>query len=389
MGEESELSKVSERWCFTIPREEGDRETITNLAMLQMNQNIKFLAVGAGGYMHWQGALIFQHGKARSGAGVKKLLSEKAHIEAMKMDTKSALKYCTKEGSLCFQKDLDILFGDRKTTTGERERAKTDKRKEQKDQVAREITKDLGEMEPEEFAEKWPGEWLRNRKRCEEFITEAMGKRATVWPGNLQAKNFWIWGKPGVGKSKWATQQGPIWRTYRKNVNKWWDGYSICSHNTVLIEDYPCFPQGDCLQHHMKVWADRYPFTGEKKCSHLQVEPGRFILIVTSNYPIEKCFSHQENVEAIKRRFNEIEMTSGNAVLIRSLSADYGILTTKNPEGGMLAQDMNEEEEGDLERALQEERLMQAESQELGELEDQEEEEERRPKKGIRYPEEW
>jgi hypothetical protein len=364
-----------------------------NLAQLQTKQTVKFYACGAeqgqGGYLHWQGAIIFNHGQTKRGSGLKKLISDEAHIEVMKGDTKRAIKYCTKEGSLCFQKGLDDLFGEGKE---EKARKRSEKARTQKDELAREITKDLDEMEPEEFADKWPSEWLRNRRRCEEFLTEGMGRRATVWKGNLQAKNFWVWGKPGIGKSRWATEQAPVYKTYRKNVNKWWDGYSICSHNTVIIEDYPCLPHGDCLTHHVKVWADRYPFTAEKKCAHLQVETGRFILIVTSNHPIERCFANPEDVEAIRRRFNEIEMTRANKVLVNNLKADYGILTQRNPPGGMmdLSQiDISEEEGEDLERALAEEMQMEAESQELGDDEMGEREEKQDESSGGTGTEEW
>jgi hypothetical protein len=384
----TDLRQRSERWVFTLPRVEGDRPTLLKLANLQINPDVQYLAIGAevgqGGYQHWQGACVFKHGTSPTGNAFKLLLNEETHVEAMQGPTKQAMKYCTKEGSLCFQKNLGFLLDDDQKVKKRIERAK--EVKDKRDEISREITGDLRTMEPQEFAEKWPTEWLRNRSKCETFLAEAMGERATTWGGNLQAKNFWIWGKPGTGKSRWATGHAPPYQTYRKNANKWWDGYSICHHNTVIIEDYPCFPQGDCLQHHMKVWADRYPFTGEKKCGHLAVETGRFVFIVTSNYPIEKCFSHQEDVLALKRRFNEIEMTTANAPLVRALQPDYTILTTRNPAAGEEMAEVSQEEFEDLERAIAEARAMEAESEEL---EEEEGDENAKPKKGIRYPEEW
>ena len=55
----------------------------------------------------------------------------------------------------------------------------------------------------------------------------------------------------------------------------------------------------------MKIWADRYTFTGEIKGAHSVIAPS-YNLIVTSNYSIRECFSSIEDVEAIQRRFTEI-----------------------------------------------------------------------------------
>ena len=64
----------------------------------------------------------------------------------------------------------------------------------------------------------------------------------------------------------------------------------------------------------MKIWGDRYPFVGECKGSHQMIEPGRFFLIITSNYAIDDCFQTEEDKEAIHRRFRELEMTPDNLI---------------------------------------------------------------------------
>lgn len=58
------------------------------------------------------------------------------------------------------------------------------------------------------------------------------------------------------------------------------------------------------LAHHLKNWADRYPFLGEMKGAGRVMRPEH--IIVTSNYPIHRCFDRKEDVEAIQRRFIEI-----------------------------------------------------------------------------------
>lgn len=143
-----------------------------------------------------------------------------------------------------------------------------------------------------------------------------MARRAGTWGGSLHEKNVWIWGEPGIGKSRWAVQQVPPVTLFKKNFNKWWDGFQLMTTRCVIIEDYPPLPIGNTLSHHLKIWGDRYPFVGEVKNSGAPCEPGRWFLIITSNYPIERCIATEEDVVTVQRRFKEIEMTHENKVLI-------------------------------------------------------------------------
>lgn len=56
----------------------------------------------------------------------------------------------------------------------------------------------------------------------------------------------------------------------------------------------------------MKIWADKYPCTGETKGGHVNLN--HRVLIVTSNYSIEHLFKEDRAMcEAIKTRFVEKE----------------------------------------------------------------------------------
>jgi hypothetical protein len=45
------------------------------------------------------------------------------------------------------------------------------------------------------------------------------------------------------------------------------------------------------------------------------MEPGRWNLVITSNYSISECFNVTD-VPAIRRRFSEVELSNENKVLV-------------------------------------------------------------------------
>jgi hypothetical protein len=90
------------------------------------------------------------------------------------------------------------------------------------------------------------------------------------WGGDLKTKNYWIWGKPGTGKSKWAHEQRPK-ASYSKPINKWWDGFSH-RIEVVIIDDWD--PSKKMLASHLKVWADRDEITAEVKGGSVMIWPG-------------------------------------------------------------------------------------------------------------------
>ena len=146
---------------------------------------------------------------------------------------------------------------------------------------------------------------LYARFRCYFDDLLAKSHEDITYDGDLQFKNLWIQGPPGTGKSRlvWDYSRENNITVYTKNQNKWWDGYN--HHKIVLIED-----AGDLMKMlscHIKIWADRYPFTAEWKGSHQRINSADFYLIVTSNYSIRELFN-EKDAEAIERRFDVLEM---------------------------------------------------------------------------------
>ncbi|UYD39113.1 MAG: replication associated protein [Wigfec virus K19_292] len=108
----------------------------------------------------------------------------------------------------------------------------------------------------------------------------------------------WIYGNTGAGKSYLARQENSS--IYDKPCNKWFDGY--LGEDTILLDDFD--KNHVMLGHHLKRWADRYPFPAEQKGTTIQVRPSK--VVVTSNYSIDEIFGHDAALcDALKRRFKE------------------------------------------------------------------------------------
>lgn len=133
--------------------------------------------------------------------------------------------------------------------------------------------------------------------------------------------NYWVWGATGVGKSRWVREhygEGMVGHSeqpvhpgfvstgfYSKGTNKWWDGYN--NENVVLIDDFDP-DHGKYLAYYLKIWADHYAFNAEVKGGMLKIRP--LIVIITSQYPLEACFERKEDVDALSRRFEIINLVA-------------------------------------------------------------------------------
>ena len=123
-------------------------------------------------------------------------------------------------------------------------------------------------------------------------------------PDYMPKTCYWIIGKTGIGKSRWVRDNYPS-QFYNKPQSKWWDGYN--GEKIVLLDDFDL--RGDCLGHHLKIWADCYSFTAEIKGG--TIKPVFTHFIITSQYSPADIFCQGTNEEkwdkelqyAVERRF--------------------------------------------------------------------------------------
>lgn len=295
-------------WCITINNfTEEEKQKVKDLIENSCQYGIAEIEHQKEGTPHIQGYLYFKN--ARKFSQVKQLLI-RAHWEEAQGTWQDNFKYCSKEDTVFAIKGHTVEDAVKYENLDEFEI----------------MYKDMKTMVPDAFEIKYPKEWYLRRKEVERVMIDAAMLHVMDFDGDLQCKNWWIWGKPGIGKSRWAASNGEYSEIFKKNFNKWWDGYSILRTKIVIIEDYPCLPAGNALVQHMKIWGDRYPFEAECKGSHMMVEPRRFFIIVTSNYPIDACFENQEDQEAIRRRFKEYEMVEGDLLNMGDFTLDRKII---------------------------------------------------------------
>ena len=284
----------AKNWCFTLnnytPEEEEALKRIGEEMANDNNHWCKYLCFGRErgeqGTPHLQGCISIRTCQ-RMNWIVNKIWGrghQRTHWEIMKGTIDQAANYCKKDG--------DYSEYGRITQA-----AIQNQWEDIRDMIKNGCTSD-------EVRDKYPKTWAAYRTSIESWVNEGRQARLEHYDGDLKQKNSWIWGPPGVGKSKKAREEGNSF--YNKAVNKWWDGYN--GEEVVILEDVD--PERcKMLVHHMKIWLDRYIFTAEVKQSSTVLSPKSYRMIITSNYSPEECFN-QTDLEAIRRRLHVIHMTN-------------------------------------------------------------------------------
>lgn len=299
---------VGKNWVFTINNfNESDEIAVTLLK--DREEVYRIIAekehTDGEGTPHIQGYVSFTSATTRE--HVHDLLGGRAFVEKARGGWRQNWAYCSKENKVFVEKKGE----------GVEERISAS--------VTEEALEAMKHMDPFQFQDTYPNIWFYHRSKVLNTMMDEAMKQMKDWNGNLKEKNFWIYGEPGLGKTKWATSIYPAINQYKKNSNKWWCGYSIIMHKIVIIEDMDP-TRANILTQFIKIWGDRYPFIGEQKNRSVMVQPGKFFLVITANYSIDECFMNQQDRDAIHRRFNEIRFCHENRAIVSNLMPDKNIL---------------------------------------------------------------
>ncbi len=233
--------------------------------------------IGTEGTPHLQGYVYFKN--QRSMKSISRQLPG-AHIEARMGTHEQAAEYCKKDGDY-------VEIGTPPQQNGGdsiEERMKLNKRLRSE---SYHTLLDTGELSIYQ---------VPNLKRARLILAQ---EGPCLETGSV--RGIWIHGPPGTGKSHSA--RSLYGEYYNKAQNKWFDGYE--RQPTILLEDLDL--TGACLGHHLKLWSDKWPVTGEVKGGHVNLVHTRFI--ITSNYLPEDLWPEDRTMcRAIRRRFEFIPM---------------------------------------------------------------------------------
>jgi len=245
------------------------------------NGTFKFIIfqeeTGAGGTPHLQGYAQLQSCTVFS--TWKRLLGERAHIEASKGNADSNIAYCTK-------------LSDRIPNTVVFERGDRPKQGERND-----LTKIVNAaMDPTvpiaDIIALDPCNFLRFHKGVMAIKSILSPKR------NFKTEVFWFYGGTGTGKSTKARElAGPD--SYWKQNSPWWCGYDPIVDQTVVIDEYRCdFSKFSFL---LQLF-DCYPLQVQVKGAQLQFSARR-IIVTSPKAPAETWSTRTtEDVQQLLRR---------------------------------------------------------------------------------------
>lgn len=278
--------------CITL-----NNYTIDELAHLgKCDERIQYMIlgheVGESGTRHLQGYVEFT--KQIKFNTVKKIISERAHLEPRMGTAVQARDYCMKDGDY-WEYGTMKKQGERKDLDNIRQLAA--------EEGMRTVTR-RGNFQQIKVAEKYLT-----------YNEEPRDWKPTV---------YWLWGPTGTGKSRKARELTEKMDTYTKNDGtKWWEGYD--GQEAVIIDDFR--PSWWSITEMLSL-LDRYEKRVEYKGGTRQFKAR--MIVVTSALCPEECYKNTgEAIDQLLRRIDHIQCLVTD-VTVTEVGGNTSTPTSKN-----------------------------------------------------------
>lgn len=267
-------ANMVQKVCFTL-----NNYTPEEYQFIVDQRNLcKFLVlgkeVGAEGTPHLQGYANFV--KRTRFTALKKLIP-RAHFEVALGTDQQNLAYCSKS-------DKNPFIHGEPQASGKRNDLKA-----ACDAV-------LEKKTLPEVAAAFPAVYVRYPRGIEHLVTLLHTKRDVNDPPLV----LWLWGKAGVGKTRFAFDQLSHDQIYIKDGTQWWDGYS--QQQCILIDDFDGkWPFRDFLR-----LLDRYPYRGQTKGGYVEINSP--IIIITCEFSPDHFWGANDLSQVTRRVSHTVDM---------------------------------------------------------------------------------
>lgn len=222
--------------------------------------------VGENGTPHLQG---YMNLRAQTRFTAIKKLMPRAHVEIAKGNDEQNNMYCGKDGDFW--------------TVGEPQRAgKRNDLKVVADKIVAGATSTS-------VAAEHPATYVKYYKGLE-ALAQAVQKKRDV---NDPPTTIWLWGKSGVGKTRFAYDNLPHDQIFIKDGTSWWNGYE--GQQCILVDDFDGhWPFRDLLR-----FLDRYPYKGQVKGGYVEINSP--FIIITCEFPPDHFWTGNELTQVTRR----------------------------------------------------------------------------------------
>nr|QTE03519.1 MAG: replication-associated protein [Motacilla cinerea CRESS-DNA-virus sp.] len=273
------------RWLFVLNNFSDDEVSALKIWFSEFCSYAVFgKEVGENGTPHLQGYFILL--RKRRLTALKSDASSRAHFEVARGSPQSNKLYCSKDGDIwewgeCPGKPL--------------------KRSRDELAISFKLASETGRDALNAWMELNPGV---NYFSGHTLVRNHLRSAQPVERPDIAVE--WVYGAPGVGKSRLAHERFPN-GFVKEPRTKWWTGYNL--ERDVIIDDFA--PKGIDINHLLR-WFDRYRCTVETKGDIVPLHAVNFI--VTSNFSPDECFKDEDGgphpqIRALRRRMTVTHMS--------------------------------------------------------------------------------